>query len=768
MKKFTLFPTAIACMVMLSMASMSAQAAQTPKDIVISPTSGDISTAINNKLGSDGVAKSITINLATGGKYTLSRPIEPSASLIINGAQGAVIDASNLANDRSKSSDDEEENGANAAFIHMSTTPSGVQTNGYYRVDQVTIKDVTIKGLKNALFFDGDNKKALYCVENFTIDNVMVEMVPSSKLYGMILFKRGGYKDLTIKNSTFYGNNSKNIKSFTYTKADLKAFGYDATKNVHNITYMNNTFVNVFAATSAECWSTDAFIGADYVNYDIQNNIWYNCGLNITTGLVGKDMGLNAKKHFSKNSYYNADEETNIIKDQAVLESVTDTSNDIVTTNPTFANIDKADFHLHPGSLQAKMKTGDPRWLVAYNAAQALPADIVMNLTQAENITKKLNAAMSELDKVGDITILLAMNAKYTLTESIKTSGSVTITGDNSTVNCSRLTGPMIILEGTQEMADNVNADGTVSGKNANYKHVETVSIAGVNTFLKKNTTIVKDNQKTLVDNVIIDNCVFELEGADPIFDFAGYPANLEISNSTLWSETGHTGNILRARGRVRDLDKSQTTLTQAITIDYCTLYQIAVGMGFNDLAGKASRTLALTLTNSIIYNCTADGEEVCGWMGGAEADGPTMTYDKNTYWSNGAVQAGWIDEDESLDGRDVTGTAFKNDPGFYDVDGGDFAIANDSPQAQVPEGQPQYGDPRWSTWANYANKGLFTEESNDGTPNDDAFNNTTGIDQIETNTPSGDGKWYTLSGALVDKPTHGIYIHNGKKVVIK
>ena len=531
MKKFTLFPTAIACMVMLSMASMSAQAAQTPKDIVISPTSGDISTAINNELGSDGVAKSITINLAAGGKYTLSRPIEPSASLIINGAQGAVIDASNLANDRSKSSDDEEENGANAAFIHMSTTPSGVQTNGYYRVDQVTIKDVTIKGLKNALFFDGDNKKALYCVENFTIDNVMVELVPSSKLYGMILFKRGGYKDLTIKNSTFYGNNSKNIKSFTYTKADLKAFGYDATKNVHNITYMNNTFVNVFAATSAECWSTDAFIGADYVNYDIQNNIWYNCGLNITTGLVGKDMGLNAKKHFSKNSYYNADEETNIIKDQAVLESVTDTSNDIVTTDPTFADIDKADFHLHPGSLQAKMKTGDPRWLVAYNAAQALPADIVMNLTQAENITKKLNAAMSELDKVGDITILLAMNAKYTLTESIKTSGSVTITGDNSTVNCSRLTGPMIILEGTQEMADNVNADGTVSGKNANYKHVETVSIAGVNTSLKKNTTIVKDNQKTLVDNVIIDNCVFELEGADPIFDFAGYPANLEISN---------------------------------------------------------------------------------------------------------------------------------------------------------------------------------------------------------------------------------------------
>ena len=119
MKKFTLFSTAIACMVMSSLTSMSAQAAQTPKDIVISPTSGDISTALSKELGTDYVAKSITINLAAGGKYTLSRPIVPSASLIINGAQGAEIDASNLANDRSKSSDDEEEDGANAAFIQM-------------------------------------------------------------------------------------------------------------------------------------------------------------------------------------------------------------------------------------------------------------------------------------------------------------------------------------------------------------------------------------------------------------------------------------------------------------------------------------------------------------------------------------------------------------------------------------------------------------------------------------------------------------------------
>ena len=44
----------------------------------------------------------------------------------------------------------------------------------------------------------------------------------------------------------------------------------------------------------------------------------------------------------------------------------------------------------------------------------------------------------------------------------------------------------------------------------------------------------------------------------------------------------------------------------------------------------------------------------------------------------------------------------------------------------------------------------------------------TTGIHTIKDNTQRQDGKWYTLSGIAVDKPTKGLYIHNGKKVVIK
>ena len=45
-----------------------------------------------------------------------------------------------------------------------------------------------------------------------------------------------------------------------------------------------------------------------------------------------------------------------------------------------------------------------------------------------------------------------------------------------------------------------------------------------------------------------------------------------------------------------------------------------------------------------------------------------------------------------------------------------------------------------------------------------------TGIEKVETEKVQGinDGKYYTLQGYAVDRPTKGIYIHNGKKIVVK
>lgn len=46
-------------------------------------------------------------------------------------------------------------------------------------------------------------------------------------------------------------------------------------------------------------------------------------------------------------------------------------------------------------------------------------------------------------------------------------------------------------------------------------------------------------------------------------------------------------------------------------------------------------------------------------------------------------------------------------------------------------------------------------------------FNNTTGINEIRLQEKD-DNVWYILQGVAVDKPTRGIYIRNGKKVIVK
>ena len=49
-------------------------------------------------------------------------------------------------------------------------------------------------------------------------------------------------------------------------------------------------------------------------------------------------------------------------------------------------------------------------------------------------------------------------------------------------------------------------------------------------------------------------------------------------------------------------------------------------------------------------------------------------------------------------------------------------------------------------------------------------FGETTGIDDVKVadDAQEGDDAYYTLEGMKVAQPTHGIYIHNGKKVVVK
>ncbi|MBR6605255.1 MAG: DUF5123 domain-containing protein, partial [Prevotella sp.] len=315
------------------------------------------------------------------------------------------------------------------------------------------------------------------------------------------------------------------------------------------------------------------------------------------------------------------------------------------------------------------------------------------------------------------------------------------INGNGATVDATGLAGAIISLNGTESQA--LNQDGT---ENANYKMIDSVAI---NNVVVKSLVhpIVKDAQKTLVGKLVVDNSVIEISGSYNVFDFAskGYPTELSVNNSTIWSKDGHKGYLLQAGGRVKDLDPSQTEYKQIISIANSTLHKISVGKQFNNLSGKGQKSLVLSMTSTIISDCTVNGNEVRGWLGGQNSNNPSVTYDKNTYWAEGAVQAGWTNGSQ---GSDATGTSLTTAPGFKDAANGDFTVGAGSDQAKE-----KIGDPRWLV---------------------EYDNTATAIEGVNA-TIMNNGDIYTINGVKVRNAgdslkglAKGLYIINGKKLIVK
>ena len=343
------------------------------------------------------------------------------------------------------------------------------------------------------------------------------------------------------------------------------------------------------------------------------------------------------------------------------------------------------------------MKTGDPRWLVDYVApATAEAKDIVLD-------AEKLTAAGNDIGKAfvaekytiintlnsfsGKVTVTLAENGAYTVTKSLEAASDVVINGAaGAKIDASALTGAFInyaTVNGVKaKKADDSDSDYTIVD-NVTVKDVEITGLA--KSFINNAAG------KVLFKKVLVDNVVAEFSGSNTIFALAsGYPEDLKITNSTLWSKAGHTGYLFQAHGKAVDINADYKT---SWTIDKSTLYQIGVGKKVNNTnVFKGKNYLVMTLTNSVLYNFGSSvGNEVNGWLFGQNSTTPTITYANNTYWSAEGAVAGWTDA--SKGGSDQTGTALTTDPGFdaEKVAAGDFTIAASTAQARM-----KTGDPRW------------------------------------------------------------------------
>lgn len=313
------------------------------KDVVVAPeANSDIAAAVAAAIAETSLINSITINLEAGTTYTVNSSIEAPASVVING-NGATIDASALA----------------APFIVL-TDGNVVEGNEYKRIANVKIDGVTVKGLKNSILYDNNVK---ICVVDLTVNNSVFELLTEEvKNDALISFQAGGAKDVNITNSTFYGNNAVAKFFIRYNNsARLDRYGFDKETEFQTMNYQNNTFYGLLKA-DGQWGNYSAIAGQNYIKFDVQNNIWYNCGKDIIRRMAGGRFGSNAPQVFANNTYFNDG------ADMSASEASYDKSGTILITDPTFVNATEGDFTIGASTQQAKEKAGDPRWLVEYVA----------------------------------------------------------------------------------------------------------------------------------------------------------------------------------------------------------------------------------------------------------------------------------------------------------------------------------------------------------------------------------------------------------------
>ena len=315
-----------------------------PEDIVISPESGDINEALTTATAGK-IAKNITINLAAGGAYKVTAPLVAGGNIAINGAEGAVIDAS--AN-------------TTGAFIQMSATPA-VEANvkGSYMVD-VAINNVTVNGVKSRFFYD--NKKK-YVANNFTIENSVIQLATTAAVDGAIEFNQGGAINFTIANSTVYQTGEANVNYFTkYNNSIVPDNAIDGYTECNFWTYKNNTFYKVAASQ----WHNGGRISqkATTMTIDVENNIWVDCSADILRRLFAQKAFSNFKAGSVLSG--NVFNRNNAVESQGTYGNGSDI-NGVVT----FTDAANGDFNgtcgITWGAEMPTSQVGDPRWKFTYS-----------------------------------------------------------------------------------------------------------------------------------------------------------------------------------------------------------------------------------------------------------------------------------------------------------------------------------------------------------------------------------------------------------------
>jgi archaellum component FlaF (FlaF/FlaG flagellin family) len=649
--------------------TVSATFAQ-PEDIAISPESGaDIYTALKAATTDAGkVAKSVTINLAKNGTYTLSNPIEGCSNIAIAGP-------ATLADGENAPVIDAEAN--TGAFVKMGTPVVAANTKGFYEVDNFAIKNVNVKNIKSYVY--DDNKNAFAFAE-FAVENCVFEFANTKQdIDAPFRFQAGGPVKFILKNNTMYQKGTKNNRYFVKISSGNfpdKAFEAFAGPYVWDIE--GNTFYQTIAHGDG---AKMAFINGGRVGNNfaktsitIKKNIFIDCA---GSESFLKDLFGGKSTDSDRAKFVKIDTDLNTYRTDGTAIDVSKYDKGmILTTDPSFKDAANGDFTLGATTAQARMKTGDPRWLVDYVApAEAKVQDIEFT-AEPGDISRQLTAKKSEiinaLNDVGNITINLAADGAYTISAPIEAGGSVTINGAaGAKIDASALTDAFIKMSKTPAVAKVTSGQYVVTTP----AKIENVKITGLTKSIYTDNGI-----EYAFETFTINNCVFEYETqASYVLDFSKSMAiNFNIINSTFYSKTSGTANFISLSGKRPWQITGYEVETGKLTVDHSTFYNLAKSKQFLNTNTLKGQKYLYVMNSNIFVDCS--NKKIYGNMTNNAKQ--VTTDSKNTYMFDGVFFA------ETGNNGDA---GLQTDPAFKDAANGDFTLGASTVQAKY-----ETGDPRW------------------------------------------------------------------------
>ena len=304
------------------------------------------------------------------------------------------------------------------------------------------------------------------------------------------------------------------------------------------------------------------------------------------------------------------------------------------------------------------------------------------------DISAELAAAMENNPYPASVTINLAANGEYSVSQAIETVGNLTIQGDAAspaTIDASTLTAPMV-----QVKAD--LAAFQANEENGFYE-LGNISISNVKVKGLPQQLIFGNKVKALYNTVSLNNSIVEVaSGNKTVFDFngGGVAEMVSISNSTIYGNPQHTGQLYSSQSGQKATEAGLEK--QTISITNSTLYNIAYAKNVNTHRQANQTWLAYELKNSMIIDCGKQNQFVKGLNGGQSGPNPTWMIDGNSFqWTVDGALTDISALEETADEAEPVANNVEGVAVFAgDITTGDFTFD------QCPQNEACIGDPRW------------------------------------------------------------------------